>query len=86
MFSWNQACILQNIWAIISKSGSLWIAWLQAYVLKGRSFWQQSATQNSSWCWKKLIKLRPLAQELVEWKYGISSWKFPDDKYKAAGV
>ena len=26
--SWNNACILQNIWAIISKAGSIWIAWL----------------------------------------------------------
>ena len=36
--SWNQACVLQNIWAIITKSGSLWIAWIHEYVLKGMSF------------------------------------------------
>ena len=38
MFSWNKACIMQNIWSIIVKAGSLWIAWLDAYVMKGKSF------------------------------------------------
>ena len=38
--SWNHACVLQNIWAIMAKAGSLWIAWIHAYVLKGRSIWQ----------------------------------------------
>ena len=48
IFSWN-ACIIQNIWSIITKSGSLWIAWIEAYMLKGRSLWQVPATQNCSW-------------------------------------
>ena len=38
IFNWNKACIIQNILAIISKARSLWIAWINAYVLKGRSF------------------------------------------------
>ena len=36
--SWNQACVMQSIWALIVKSGSIWIAWVQEYVLKGKSF------------------------------------------------
>ena len=47
--SWNKACILQNIWAIITKAGSLWIAWLQAYVLKGRSLWKISLSLSYGW-------------------------------------
>ena len=35
--SWNHACVLQNIWAIIVNSGSLWIAGIYEYVLKERS-------------------------------------------------
>ena len=57
---------MQNIWAIICKSGLLWITWLQAYVLKGRSIWQYSVSQNNSWSWRKLMKLRPLAWDFVE--------------------
>ena len=28
ILTWNHACVLQNIWAIITKAGSLWIAWI----------------------------------------------------------
>ena len=28
--SWNKACIIQNIWSIMAKAGSLWIAWIEA--------------------------------------------------------
>lgn len=38
VLNWNQASILQNTWTIILKSGSLLIAWLQAYVLKKKEF------------------------------------------------
>ena len=40
MLSWNRACVLKNIWSIITQAGSLWIAWVNAYILRGRSFWQ----------------------------------------------
>ena len=38
VLNWNQASILQNTWTIILESGSLLIAWLQAYVLKKKEF------------------------------------------------
>ena len=84
--SWNQACILQNIWAIISKSGSLWIAWIETYVLKGRSIWEVSNTQTSSWNWKKLLQLRNLASRFIEVKNGAEVWKFPGSKYSAETI
>ena len=33
-----------------------------------------------------MLKLRSLAQELVEWKDGNACWNFPGNKYKAAFV
>ena len=86
ILSWNEACILQNIWAIISKAGSIWIAWIQAYVLKGRDFWQVPVSRNSSWSWKKLMKLRAKAVELVKWRDGEARWEFSGNRYKAAEV
>ena len=47
--SWNKACIIQNIWAILTQAGSLWIAWVEAYVLKGRSIWQLPISSTCSW-------------------------------------
>ncbi|MBA0831274.1 hypothetical protein Goarm_015751 [Gossypium armourianum] len=30
--SWKKASILQHIWLILTQAGSLWIAWVEAYV------------------------------------------------------
>ena len=64
----------------------MWIAWIHAYVLRGRSFWQVSALQNSSWSWRKLLHLRALANRLVEWQNGVAVWKIVGDKYSVAKV
>ena len=86
IYSWNKTCIIQNIWAIISKAGSLWIAWINAYVLKGRSFWQVPVMQYNSWNWKKLLQLKSLASRFVEWKDGVEVWKFSGSKYYVTKV
>ena len=76
LVSWNKACRLQSIWAIITKSGSLWIAWIQEYVLKGKSFWDLVESSTGSWSWNKLLRLRHLVQRFVEWKNGREQWIF----------
>ena len=86
LITWNQACVLQNIWAIIANSGSLWIAWINQYVLRGRSLWQLEATKGASWNWNKLLKLRGLAQQFIDRREGKDYWKIPGNKYKAATV
>ncbi|XP_038895844.1 uncharacterized protein LOC120084011 [Benincasa hispida] len=37
--SWNQAAIMKLLWHLLMKSGSLWVAWVEANVLRGRSLW-----------------------------------------------
>ena len=86
MVSWNKACILQNIWAIIVKAGSLWIAWIHEYVLKDRSIWQIPEAKNGSWNWNKLLRLRPLAQTFIENKDGREVWKLEGGRYSASTV
>ncbi|XP_022761474.1 uncharacterized protein LOC111307662 [Durio zibethinus] len=56
--SWNQACLMKNMQDIFIKAGPIWIAWLEAYVLKERSILQVPEQQNSSWNWRKLLQLR----------------------------
>ena len=77
---------MQNIWAIICRVGSIWIAWIQVYVLKGRSIWQHTASPSNSWSWRKLMKLRSFAQEFIEIKDGKERWKLTGEKYRAAEV
>jgi hypothetical protein len=34
---WNKASMLNHIWNIFAKAGSLWVAWVEANWAKGRS-------------------------------------------------
>ena len=86
LVSWNQSCVMQNIWAIIVRAGSLWIAWIQEYVLKGRSFWQINETSNGSWNWNKLLRLRTKARSFIEVKDGREVWKIAGSRYRVATV
>lgn len=48
----------------------LWIAWIRAHLLKNHSFWTMKAHTYHSWCWKKVLKIRPLVQPLIKYKVG----------------
>ncbi|XP_022772119.1 uncharacterized protein LOC111314763 [Durio zibethinus] len=70
----KKTCVLQNIWLIIAKADSLWIAWIEAYELKGKTIWQVAAKQTSSWNWRKLLQIRlPMKDRLRSWGMRIDS-------------
>ena len=72
---------MQHIWNLLTQAGSLWIAWIQEYVLKGRSFWQVPILQSTSWHWRKLLQMRPTTIQFVEWRNGTETWKYQGRKY-----
>lgn len=45
---WNQAAIMWHIWLLFKRAGSLWVAWVLKYLLKGRSFLEVKVPQGSS--------------------------------------
>jgi len=45
---WNQAAIMRHILLLFTRAGSLWVAWVLKYLLKGRSFWEVKVPQGSS--------------------------------------
>ncbi|KAH1081787.1 hypothetical protein J1N35_021548 [Gossypium stocksii] len=51
----------RHIKAILTKQGSLWIAWLYASVTKDCFFWQLQGTKGGSWTWRKILKMRSVA-------------------------
>ncbi|CAL1401922.1 unnamed protein product [Linum trigynum] len=55
--SWNQACMIRHLWLILMQEGSLWVAWINKYKLKGRDLWNYSCS-SGSWNWHKMLKLR----------------------------
>ncbi|CAN1768810.1 Putative ribonuclease H protein At1g65750 [Linum perenne] len=64
MRTWNIANVVNHIWQVLMKAGSLWVTWLYYYRIKRRSFWVINST-TMSWHWKRLLKLRDLIQPHV---------------------
>lgn len=58
MSDWNRACLAHLTWLLFRGSDSLWIAWIRDVILNGKCFWTMSPNLSSSWCWRRLLKLR----------------------------
>ncbi|GJT00233.1 ribonuclease H-like domain-containing protein [Tanacetum coccineum] len=54
----NKALLTTHIWNIVSNKESLWVQWIHAYKLKGRSLWDIPIKADVSWGWRKLLQLR----------------------------
>lgn len=58
----NKVYGLKLIWIMLSGD-SLWGKCIKENFLKGKSFWKLSVnTQNGSWMWRKILKLREVAK------------------------
>ncbi|XP_022560180.2 uncharacterized protein LOC111206959 [Brassica napus] len=53
------------IWRLFSSSGSLWVAWVGAELLRGGSFCDAKDTNKGSWLWRKFLQLRPEASSFM---------------------
>jgi hypothetical protein len=65
---WNCVAMLNHIWNLFAQAGSICVAWVETNWLKGKSLWQISIPKNCSWSWKKLLKLREVANEFLRFK------------------
>ncbi|CAN0837506.1 LINE-1 retrotransposable element ORF2 protein [Linum grandiflorum] len=64
--SWNKANALRHLWNLMVRGGSLWVAWCYAYKIKTCSIWDVRSDYGS-WNWKRIMKLRPLAQVMISY-------------------
>uniref|UniRef100_A0A2N9H1D4 Reverse transcriptase domain-containing protein n=1 Tax=Fagus sylvatica TaxID=28930 RepID=A0A2N9H1D4_FAGSY len=46
---WNRASIMKFIWNLFTQAGSLWAAWVQHYLLKGKFLWTIKIPQDCTW-------------------------------------
>ncbi|XP_039019830.1 uncharacterized protein LOC120151446 [Hibiscus syriacus] len=63
--SWNRARLISLIRKILAGDGSLWVAWLKAYVFKEHDFWQFRAAANVSWSIGRILKSRAEALPIL---------------------
>ncbi|CAH1444098.1 unnamed protein product [Lactuca virosa] len=55
---WNIALLSSIIWKILSGQNSLWVKWVNSYLLEDRSFWDVGYKDKMSWSWRNLLKIR----------------------------
>ena len=83
----NKVSCLKLIWRILSSRSTLWVQWIHKYLIRKGSFWSvKDSSSLGSWMWKKLLKLRPLASQLirVDIQNGAST-SFWFDQWSALG-
>lgn len=56
------------------------------YVCKGQELWELPVQIDSSWTWKKMMKLRPLVETMVTRQNGEVLWVFKNGKYSSTEV
>lgn len=67
---WNRVLCLRFIWILLSQADSLWANWHRDLHLQNKCFWDIEPSQNDSWAWKNLLKLRPFALTFCRTKLG----------------
>ncbi|XP_023746183.1 uncharacterized protein LOC111894340 [Lactuca sativa] len=60
---WNIALLSSRVWKLISGQNSLWVKWVNFYLLEGRSFWDVGSKDKMSWSWRNLLKIRPFLRD-----------------------
>jgi len=67
--TWNNSSMMRHIWSLFAKLGSIWVAWIQMYLLKWRSFWNVKLPQDCSWTWRKLLRIQILLETFLSLKW-----------------
>lgn len=67
---WNKVLNLRLLWLLIFGSSSLWVAWNREHRIKRSNIWALDVQPNSSWMWKYIMALRPLAKGLISCEIG----------------
>ena len=76
------------IWRIFSNEDSLWVSWIQHYLLRQNSFWDIKENGRGSWMWRKLLKLRSVAYQFLRYEIhdGKTAFFWFDDWLKQGKV
>lgn len=58
---------LKLIWRLFSAKSSFSVRWIHCYLIRKGSFWSiRSTSSTGSWVWRKLLKLRDMANRFIQ--------------------
>ncbi|XP_074293276.1 uncharacterized protein LOC141620254 [Silene latifolia] len=64
VLSWNKSQMLSWLKKLITHSETIWVQWVEAYVLKGTDLWDFQLTASYSWFRSSIISCRDLLNRL----------------------
>ena len=67
---WNKTLCLKLFWLLFCEEESLLAAWTKSHRMKDISIWSIDENKQSSWIWKSILKLRPLAERFLRCHIG----------------
>ncbi|WZZ77741.1 hypothetical protein YC2023_098313 [Brassica napus] len=67
---------LKLIWRLYTVSKSLWVSWIQHYLLRYSSFWDVRDDTTGSWMWRKILKMRNMAYQFIRVEVGNGNRAF----------
>ena len=71
--NWDQICLPKagglGLKKIKDQLGSIWVAWVYKHPLRHRSFWDAKNPHDSSWGWRRILKLQDIARH-IKWLIG----------------
>lgn len=68
--AWNKAALGKLLWKIVADWDCLWVRWVKAVYLKGKTIWCTKAKDSHPWYWKKILNLRELFREHLKCQLG----------------
>lgn len=70
---WNKVAKMKHIWNLLQdKNISLWSDWVKENRLKKKNLWEAKLNKNSSWIWRKILKLQNEARSKIKKSIGDS--------------
>ena len=63
----NDVSCLKLVWRILSTKSSLWVRWINRYLIRKNSFLSvKDSSSLGSWMWKKILKYRAMAMRFMK--------------------
>lgn len=62
---WNCASIMKLLWLLITRDGSLWVDWVEAYILRWCCLWVATTYSKFYGCWMDNLRIQDRFQPFV---------------------
>ncbi|GKB33875.1 hypothetical protein Tco_0873276 [Tanacetum coccineum] len=75
LHTWNVALMSKHVWNLFSKKDSLWVKWINSYMLVDRrscerNFWDIPILNDTCWGWRMILQCRDVLRSHIVSRIG----------------